>query len=82
MREREEECQQVEQQLADVQAEVDRITKQSLDVQVVCNSLREFRQIADGATPEEMRRIVPLFVQSVTWCRNRVDLALFEHQVQ
>jgi|GEM_PF-5522623 len=82
LREREEECQQAEQQLADVQAEIDRITKQNLGMQTVCQSLRRFRQIADGATPEELKRIVPLFVESVTWHRNRVDLALFENQVR
>ena len=50
-----------------MQVEIDRITAQNLDVQVVCNSLREFRQIAESATPKELQRIVPLFVESVTW---------------
>ena len=81
LKEREEECESVEQQLADVQAEVDRITNQNLDLQVVCNSLQRFRQIAEEVTPAEMKRIVPLFVESVTWYRDKVDLALFEHQV-
>ena len=82
LREREEECETFEQQLADVHAEIDRITNQNLQVQVVCDSLTRFRQVAEGATPEELKRIAPLFVEGVTWYRDRVDLALFEHQVQ
>ena len=66
LREREDECEIVEKQLADVQAEIGRITDQGLQAQVVCESLTRFRQIADGATPEELRRIARLFVESVT----------------
>jgi len=62
--------------------EIDRITAQNLDVQVVCRSLRQFREIAESATPKELKQIVPLFVERIEWHRDRVYLALYERQVQ
>ena len=51
---------------------------QTLDPQSLVWSLKELRQLIEGATPEELKGLLPFFVKGLTWFEDRVDLCLFE----
>lgn len=46
------------------------------------DSLRQFSQIVEIATPEEKKALIPRIVESITFTPTEIKIALFDHPIE
>jgi hypothetical protein len=78
----------LEAQRDDIVEELNVLERRSMDANVMATSLRTFADVVDEATPDEMKRLVPMFVDRIVFHEpdksgnGKVQLSLFECPVR
>ena len=78
----------LERQLADIKQEMKLIETESMNAGVMVTSLKTFGDILDGANPDEIKRLLPMFVERLVFHESdekgqgRVQLSLFERPIR
>ena len=82
MRDLEIQKQQIEKDITNIDFEISQGKQQTLDAQVMHESLTRFRQIYEKATPIELMELLPRFVERIIWTPTEIQIALFDHEVE
>ncbi len=75
-------------QLAEIKQEAKLVETESMDGAVMVTSLRTFADIVDGATPEELKSLLPMFVERLVFHdpdekgQGTIQLSLYERPVR
>jgi len=75
-------------QLVDIKQEVKLVETESMNASMIVTSLRTFADIVDDATPEELKSIIPMFVERLVFHEpdetgnGKIQLSLFERPVR
>ncbi len=66
------------------QERLDRLNNSSTrpNAQTMRDSLGQFSQIVEIATPEEKKALIPRIVESVTFTPTEIKIALFDHSIE
>ena len=73
---------QIEKDIQNIDFEINQVKQQVLSAKVMYDSLTKFSQIYEAATPQELKELLPCFVEKVTWTPTEIEIALFEQEVQ
>ena len=73
---------QIEKDIQNIDFEINQVKQQVLSAKVMYDSLTKFSQIYEAATPQELKELLPCFVEKVTWTPSEIEIALFEQEVQ
>ena len=82
LRELEDQKDQIGKDIQNIDFEIGQIQQQTMNARVMYESLTKFKQIYEAADPAEMKELLPLFVERVTWTPSEIEIALFEHEAQ
>ena len=72
---------QIERDIQEVEFEFQRTEQQVLNAQAMHQSLEQFSQIIDAATPLELKELVPRFVNHVTWTPTEIEIAVYDQDI-
>lgn len=78
----EEQKAEIEKNIENIGFEIDKVKVQVLNARVMHESLQKFKQIADAASPEEIKELIPRFIEKIIWNPEEIKIALFEQEVQ
>ncbi|MFH0754103.1 MAG: recombinase family protein [Candidatus Omnitrophota bacterium] len=78
----EEQKAEIERDIERISFEIDKVKMQVMNAKVMHESLQKFRQIADVASPEEIKDLIPRFIEKIIWKPEEIKIALFEQEVQ
>jgi site-specific DNA recombinase len=78
----EQQKEQVNKDIQSIDFEVSQVQQQVLSARIMYESLTKFSQICDVAAPQELKDLLPTFVERITWTPTEIEIALFEHEVQ
>jgi site-specific DNA recombinase len=73
---------QIEKDIQNIDFEISQVKQQVLNARVMYDSLIKFSQIHEAATPQELKELLPCFVEKVTWKPSEIEIALFDHEEQ
>ena len=73
---------QIEKDIQNIDFEISRVKQQVLNARFMYESLTKFSQIYESATPQELKELLPCFVEKVTWTPSEIEIALFDHEEQ
>jgi len=73
---------QMERDIQTIDFEINQVKQQVLSAKVMYDSLTKFSQIYEAATPQELKELLPCFVEKVTWTPTEIEIALFEQEAQ
>ncbi len=73
---------QIEKDIQTIDFEIDQVKQQILSAKVMYDSLTKFSQIYEVAKPQELKELLPCFVEKVTWTPTEIEIALFEQEAQ
>ncbi|MCD4779756.1 MAG: recombinase zinc beta ribbon domain-containing protein [Candidatus Omnitrophica bacterium] len=82
MLELEQNKEEIEKDVQNINFEIDKLKAQVLNAKVMHDSLKRFSEICDAATPQELKDLIPHFVEKITWAPSEIKIALFEQEVQ
>ncbi len=82
LRELEDQKDQIGKDIQNIDFEIGQIQQQTMNARIMYESLTKFSQIYEAADPAEMKELLPLFVERVTWTPSEIEIALFEHEAQ
>ena len=74
----EEHSDQLDDEILDLDAEIDAITKEAVSAQSLTDSLTTFGDLYQGALPEERRELIQLRVNQLIWTPDEIRLALLD----
>jgi len=78
----------LERQLAEIKQEQSLVERESMDAVVMVTSLKTFAEVVDKAIPEEMKNLLPMFVERVVFHepdakgQGEIQLSLYERPVR
>lgn len=78
----EEQKAEMERDIENIGFEIDKIKAQVLNAKIMHESLHKFKQICDAASPEELKDLIPCFVEKIIWTPSEIKIALFEQEIQ
>ena len=73
---------QIDKDIQNIDFEIGQVQQQTMNARVMYESLTKFSQIYDSADPVEIKELLPLFVERVSWTPSEIEIALFEQEVQ
>jgi site-specific DNA recombinase len=73
---------QIEKDIQNIDFEIGQVQQQTMSARVMYESLAKFNQIYEVAEPAEIKELLPLFVERVTWKPSEIEIALFEQEAQ
>ncbi len=73
---------QIEKDINNISFEIDKIKARALNAKVMYESLQNFKQLSDSASPEKFREIIPRFIEKIIWTPQEIKIALFEEENQ
>ena len=73
---------QIEKDIQEIDFEIGKVQQQTLNARVMYESLIKFNQIYEAANPAEIKELLPMFVERVTWTPSEIEIALFEQPAQ
>ncbi|MHC4124614.1 MAG: recombinase family protein [Planctomycetota bacterium] len=73
---------QIEKDINVIDFEINQVRQQVLNAKIMHESLTNFSQIYESATPLELKELLPRFVERITWKPTEIEIALFNHEVQ
>jgi len=73
---------QIEKDIQNIDFEIGQVQQQTMSARIMYESLTKFNQIYEAGNPQEIKDLIPLFVERVTWTPTEIEIALFEHEAQ
>ena len=78
----EEQKEQLEGETLDVEIQIEDTQKKVVSAETLKNSLTTFKELYEKATPVEKKELVRLQINQLIWSPNKIQIALFQGQLQ
>ena len=69
----------LEREIENVGFEINKLKSKVLNAKIMQQSLKEFAQVCNAATPDELKNLIPRFVEQIIFTPSEIKIALYDY---